>query len=276
MRLICTITLLVFFNSIFCQYLVPYRSGNKWGYSNTNGDIVIKPKYRTVNFFYSNTKVNGIAPVKRLKKYFYINKKGKKCFKEKFDKARGFNTVQQAYVTNNEETYCINLQGKKTRCQGYCDGSIDLKSYFHKYSKNGKIGLTIYDSQIRPKNISIDENKKTPPIWDKFIENQNGLAAVLKDGKWGIIDTKLKLISEYKYDTIITRDNERTNGDFKVKINDNWGLLDRKGRTILEPIYFKTAYSRGSLIRVWTSNDYWYYIHKNGTEYHDKRRITKK
>lgn len=50
----------VFSSSLFSQeniYLIPYRSGKLWGYSDTLGNIKIKPQFDSVSFFYNSNQV---------------------------------------------------------------------------------------------------------------------------------------------------------------------------------------------------------------------------
>lgn len=75
-RVILTILVLVCFGEAFSQdvkkinpdSLVPFRAGSKWGFSDVNGNLIIKPQYQSVSFFYNNR-----AIVKKHNKYYLIN-----------------------------------------------------------------------------------------------------------------------------------------------------------------------------------------------------------
>src|SRR5690554_2070394 len=60
MKTINLIFNLLFYSTIFCQtqyadvnYLIPYNDHGKWGWSDTLGDIKIKPKYEKTGFFHA-------------------------------------------------------------------------------------------------------------------------------------------------------------------------------------------------------------------------------
>jgi WG containing repeat len=75
--------------SVFAQdadsSLIPYRQGDLWGYSGPYKNIVIKPEYEETDFFYE-----GFAIVKKGNKYGYINKEGKVVIPIKFFVAKPF------------------------------------------------------------------------------------------------------------------------------------------------------------------------------------------
>lgn len=70
------------------QIVVPFRLGNRWGYSDTLGKIKIKPKYDTVSLFDYDMIYKGghvIAEVKLGGKPMMINEKGSVVVPPKYD-----------------------------------------------------------------------------------------------------------------------------------------------------------------------------------------------
>lgn len=103
----------------------------------------------------------------------------------------------------------------------------------------------------------------------------NGVAAVKKDGKWALINSKLKLVTDFKYDEILVDSNgfcsqfsvivarqgdkymfinhegknlsaqsfdgasmaASDNGYIAVKIADQWGYADAEGNIVIKPKY---------------------------------------
>lgn len=65
-----------FYNS---RYLIPYRENNLWGFSDTLGNIRIKPVYDKTNFFYF-IDMGYYAPVYKENKKSFINDTGKLVF----------------------------------------------------------------------------------------------------------------------------------------------------------------------------------------------------
>lgn len=257
--------------SIYSQQLYPYRVGDKWGYSDSKGKIIIKPKFNSAGFFFSNLKITSpIACVKKGKKYIFINKKGKKVIKEKFDKAYGFNSyTSYSRVTKNGKEYCIDKNGDKTRCITYCSGPRSIMSYFHKYSKNGKIGVYYFKPILTPQGKDSVEKVVLPAIWDSFYENNYGFAIVEQDGKFGIINKKFELIVSYKYDKILTTQSNRKSGQFKIFEDGKWGLLNRQGKMLIEPKYYKIDFFNRNVTKAWLDNNFWFYIDKKGFEFYE-------
>jgi len=57
--------------SYYSEGLVAVKLGDKWGFINTNSDIIIPFKYDIARVF-----SQGLAPVKSAGKWYYINKEG--------------------------------------------------------------------------------------------------------------------------------------------------------------------------------------------------------
>ena len=77
-------------------------------------------------------------------------------------------------------------------------------------------------------------------IYDNINEFENGKAAFINNGKWGIINVKGEIIIKPKYDFLLTR----RDGLFvfgKESGNHSWmyGLLDTCGNTIIPAKYSK-------------------------------------
>ena len=69
------------------QNLIPYRVGDKWGYSNEKGELVIKAKYQEAGEFRD--------------KITWVNKRGRKKTRFKFDEANYFG-FRTAYVRKGD------------------------------------------------------------------------------------------------------------------------------------------------------------------------------
>ena len=63
---------------------------------------------------------------------------------------------------------------------------------------------------------------------------KNGLAPVKKNGKWGFIDSKNKLILPYRYDGA----SSFINGMARVRLAELTGMIDKKGKEII-PLQFQ-------------------------------------
>ncbi|MDP2175181.1 MAG: WG repeat-containing protein [Bacteroidota bacterium] len=163
--------------------LIPYRVGEKWGYSDTSGLIKIAPKYQETHFFENNfafvmkdSFYYGINTSEKILcgpfKYhgdfssglcqvidtnqlnYYINYDGKKAFNQNFDICEGF-SEGLAVVSINKKLGIINTKGEWIKKPSFDTSSRSFKSgfllalskgrYFY-LNKNG-------EEMILPKNM---------------------------------------------------------------------------------------------------------------------------
>ena len=197
----------------------------------------------------------------------------KKIIDDEFDKAENFNSYSNSTrVTKNDSVYYINSKGENIRPTFGCGGSYSAFSYFIPYKKNGKIGFQ------RTKRVKSTVNKdsiiyiKTPAIWDNFKENGKRFSALLKDNKWRIVNWDLELVSATFYDSVITSENDRKEGQFLVKKDTKWGALNFKGEKLIDTKYYKLDYFIGNYAKAWLNPTFWFYIDKKGTEYYTERK----
>lgn len=256
-----TILILLSNFSIFAQELIPYRKGDKFGFANRQKEIVVEPQFDEVGIA-----GYGLNWVRVSDKYGYANQ-GKLITKIEFDKVGNF-YFPTARVFKNDSSFCINLSGKKSPCISGCGnrpviGSVKFKTY----QQNEKIGLLYNDFIQNKKDSFLLIIDSTEAIWDDLVENYLGLAAVSKDGKWGIINEKEELIIDYFYDEISLTPSRQTFPFFITKKDNHYGFIDYKGKIIADPIYTKVDYFQHGVAKVWTSEDFWFYIDMEGKEY---------
>lgn len=65
-------------------------------------------------------------------------------------------------------------------------------------------------------------------------------------GKYGLIDTKGRVVLPVEYDEIINFD-EEDRSRWMIKKDGVWGLIDDKAKIIITPQYDKLDYYRGML-----------------------------
>ena len=83
---------------------------------------------------------------------------------------------------------------------------------------------------------------------EEDIFTNNTLFVDKKDGKYGLIDKKGKTVVEYIYDEM-TRQNEF--GYVAVKKDGKWGVIDRNGKVVQDPIYELDDYLKVDFIGTW-------------------------
>lgn len=133
------ITLIIFILgftlSLFAQSnadtLIPCRKGNKWGYMNISGELVIKTKYDEAYPFENNrgrVKMNG--------KYGFINKKGEVKIDLKYEHVADFiNGVAILSVGIFYLDTLGNEQLVKVGCGGSYLGMEDYRVFEKKWAK---------------------------------------------------------------------------------------------------------------------------------------------
>ena len=170
---------------IFNEGRAPVRIKNKWGFINVNGEVVIPLEYSDVDLF-----GEGLAPVKKWLNYSYIDTIGNKVIDDIYIYASKF-YEGLAFVNHL--------------------GSV---SYINKF---GKVVIGSYDHGLM------------------FGE---GFAAVSSGDKWGFIDKRGELVIDMKFDDaryfsegLAVASRKDADGCFKC------GFINRHGDYVIEPQY---------------------------------------
>lgn len=167
-------------SNAFSQNRVPFRNGDKWGFSDTLGNIVIDTIYDGVSFFY-----DASANVRIADRYFLINPKGERISDMSFDEMGEYS--EGLYSVKKDEVYgFINSKGKLVVPPKYAAVSpynSGLAAF--QVSGNDKIGFLDAKGKIKIK-----------PQFDQ-VDNfvKSGFAIVKKDSVLFIINKKGKKVS---------------------------------------------------------------------------------
>lgn len=197
------------------------RSDKKIGFINTKGEVVIAPKFvKAFNF------ENGYAKVKEYDKWGLIDTSGKFFVKADYD---GISSVYEGnIVARRGERHGLIINGEFKEVEGaqkVWDFSVNKNNTYAK--KNDKIGF-----------IDNKGNWIVEPAYDKVRAFKNGLAPVMKDKKWGYINTKGEVVIPFKYKDaeIFSED-----GLAPVKVAKLWGFVNAKGELVISDQYVITA-----------------------------------
>ena len=170
----------------FSDGLAAVKKDKKYGYIDTQGRVVIPLEYDTTYGF-----SEGLAPVKKDGKWGYIDTQGRVVIQLEYDKAGSFS-----------------------------EGLAEVQ-------KDGKWGYIDTQGQV----VIPLEYDAIGPFYEHLeaIGSFDGLARVQKDGKWGYIDTLGQVVIPLEYDDV---------GHFPVELNhvqkdDIWGVIDAKGQVVL-------------------------------------------
>lgn len=217
--------------------LVPYRSGDKWGFSNTSAKLTIQPSYDEVTWF-----SEGYAAVRKGTKWGYINEAGKLVIPLKYTVAKAF---RKGFLPkgNTNEADSVLFAGASLQADGY-EICIDTK------------GIKMPVCPAIPEN-SVEENRvpvKTVKIEKEYsLANNDGLFdkvvddytipngsekyyIAVKDNNYGVFNSKFETIVPFEYSNIKTV-NSGGNTYLQVAKFNNTGLLDNVGKEIIKPQY---------------------------------------
>lgn len=253
--------------------LAAIKLGDKWGFINNLGNIIVKLEYDDARRFH-----NGYAPVKKNWKWGFINKKGDIVVPAKYDDV-GFFEEGLASVKLNGKWGFVDSNGNVSVPIIYePEGLFDIGS--DHYFKNGYAAVSLSSSKgnygvlidkrgniVTPKEkyakvydycdglarfmvVYIKNGKRSPkygyiniagnevisPNYDGAKDFCGGYAIVEKDEKIGIIDKNGKIIIPFKYDDLWDNHNY-PNGLAVCKMNNKNLLIDMKGNELIPPVY---------------------------------------
>ena len=196
--------------------LYPLQIGNKWGYVNKVGCVVIEPRFSLAFFFEGR-----LARVHVNYQWGVIDKTGRFIIEPQYGGIGRFRDGL-ASVKKNEKVGFINEAGKIIV-------PIEGDSKIMPEYKNG---VAIFLKNGNP--FYVDKNG-TYITRDQFCQktecyNYNRIHPVGKDGKWGLVDAKNELILKPQYDHI----NHEKDGLFLVKKNDRYGFIDKMGNLVID------------------------------------------
>ncbi len=255
------------------EKFVPYRIANKWGYSNREGIILIKPQYDSASLFYE-----GRAIVKAKDLYYLINSKNIKINKT------GFNIMslleccgvlisgkkEVLYeVTDKTRTFIIDKDGKEEidcRCQ---EQEVEEK-LFNKLIKDSIIGDSNYWYFIndpRRKVYNWIANPEAGYIFHDYyvVKSDSLFGLVFNDG------IEIKQIFNTKYDNIFLWFKNFYERHYIVRKNGKESLITET--KIVIPYKYKTIVptdKKYELFLVQTENGKMGFINYSGFEYFQK------
>ncbi|MEQ1922171.1 MAG: WG repeat-containing protein [Pyrinomonadaceae bacterium] len=199
LALVFTLVLSVYAQPHNSEKLLPFTEHKKWGFINTNGDVVIKPQFDYVRDF-----SDGLSAVRIDRKWGYIDATGKWIVEPKYELAQQFAEgraqVRTGGMWSSEPVYLI---GGETF---YID----------------KSGSVIFKLLRSPLGTSYDDYT--------FSE---GLLSVQLDHGYGYLDTSGKTSIEGRFDYA----GDFSEGVAGVWVGNNIGYVDQQGKFVIPPEY---------------------------------------
>jgi len=200
------------------------KKNNLWGFINKKGTIVIQPKYKTVWAF-----KNGFARVLNFKNLIgFINKKGKEVIKPQYENANDF--VDGLAIVQQDGKYNYIDQSNQKR---YTD------NFF--YADDFKENQAIVETENGFGLITKQGKFHIQPEYDELRwASDDNLIAFRKKGKWGVMKIDSTILIEASYQDIGVFEN----GLAYVIKDDLYGLIDIDGEYIVEPQYAQIWYAQ--------------------------------
>lgn len=234
-RLVTFFVLLASFCNLTSQsnaVIVPYLDGDKWGFMNSEKQVVVSPIYDE-----AYPPFNQMARVKKGKKYGYVNMEGKESIRCQYNEAEDFR-YGIAQVSKRGKASVIKTNGKKNnRSIGVCGTHPCLLAKISKkiqiYQEDGAYG--IYHNQAnRYDQMDSAKVDTLPPIWDTIIPVTHQLMYVVSDGLGCFIHEGSNLSHkitqiEYQYEDIQLFDcgfcSSGKNSIIGIKKDGLWGYI---------------------------------------------------
>jgi hypothetical protein len=252
---------LVSFQSI-AQVLFPIEIKGKWGYMNTDGEVVLAAVYD-----YADDFAGEYAVVAKGNQPCIINKKGKAVIDTgMYQFISPVSEGLAAVVDYTKHKFYINMNGKKV---------ITLPDSIYEVRKF-KNGLAVVSKQVDIHELKfgrdivtlgyvfgyMDTTGKmaTGFIFDDADEMRNGIAKVRQGALFGLINAKGEWLLQPTYKSIGNFNEEKAT----VETDGKFGYINMKGEVII-PVQFEYAYDfTEGLAGIWSGGKYGY-INETGT-----------
>lgn len=203
------------------EVLMPYLKGDKYGYANSKGQIVIEPKYDYVLLF-----EKGYALVRLNYKWGLIKETGHVIIEPIARQLSNFDSNNLTEITVENKSGVINTKGEWVVPCNY--SRVDIKPNFIEVT-NSDNQTAIFDLKGKTivdfKNIEFRFPESTLAFSNFIItelDQQFGLSEIEKTGEF-----KERIPPQYKSLSIL---NDKL---FEVQLDDKWGLVDSDNKLIV-------------------------------------------
>ncbi len=203
------------FNEGLAAFSVIDSSGEKWGFINKDGKVVINPQFKNVGRF-----SEGICAVENHEgKWGFIDKQGKIIINYQF------NNIGERFIRNKAVVYLDKKAGLIDQ-----KGKFVINPQFSKMMNDGDNYLIEQDN----KSGWCDKDGKiiiNPQFEEAFPFKGYKLAAVKSGKSWGYIDLEGRIVINPQFDIALPY-----NGKFALVENSKkFGFIDIEGKYIINP-----------------------------------------
>lgn len=269
--------------------MIRVRKGNLWGFYDTTGRKVIDYQYRTESDFSEGLAVINVDIDSMTVKYGYINKNNEIVIPARYEFAMTF--FEGLAVIKDYDRYgMIDRNGKEVmpckyiglsgmidgRCFAF-DAETELAAMFDKnmkqltdfkYNEIQFYNEGFYTARIGNQFTYLDKKgRECFGMYEELSGFFDGYSMVKKDGKYGIINRKGKIILPIEYDNSGWRTMEYIFSEnlAMVEKDGKYGFVNKRGKIVIPIIYESAYHCTEGLIPV-EKNGVWGYIDKEGNE----------
>ena len=206
--------------------LAAIRTGEKWGFVNHEGTVVVPPKYDFVEDF----SPEGFAAVglrgEMFDKWGFVNYQGRVIAAPKYNGVSDFKE-------NFASVSLIDTSDYTAPTTGYIDktGKLAIPIKFHQTHDFNDGLAAVSNSQGKWGFINGKGQLIIPFQFDRVYDFNEGIAKVYNQNnqKWGFINKRGNLIINYQYQDPGITYGVFQNGLAKVRLNNLEGWIDQKG-----------------------------------------------
>lgn len=202
--------------------LIPYASGDRWGFINWEGKIVINPQFESAHAFSS-----GRALVSKKTRYGFVGPDGILALPIQYENATDFSAEGIAWVANlGEPLQAIDSKGNVLFTCESCDYAMKF------YNGMSRFAVT-EDDELRYGYLNSEGQVQLPAKYKSASPFCEGLAIVgNEDGEYGFIDREGKLVINHQFEDAFPFN---ANGEAMVKQGDQWGVVNKSGQYKINP-----------------------------------------
>lgn len=218
----------------------------KWGYIDSNGQLVVKARYEEASNYNSNR-----AVVSTGREFLILDDKGEeiKIPIKKVQLVEPFSEGLAAYLSNEGRWGFMNTSGESVITPAY--RSVGKMSEGLVWFKNNSHNVGFIDKK---------GNEVIKPIYQTAFDFSDGLALVEnEDGKWLYVDREGREMIPSKADKL----KSFKDGLAVASLNEQYGFIDKTGSWAISPKYEETLGFQNGYAPV-KINSNWGFINLNG------------
>lgn len=233
----------------FQDGVVGIQVGKKWGYLNTEGKLVISPKYDVANVF-----SNGFSTVRSSGKWMIVGATGTEItFSDNVTDAKPF-SEGLAPIRIDDMWGFASTNGNTAIKPIFKSVGYFSKGLAWAKTTDGKVGFINQKGEwvIKPKYeaakdfsegfarvklagnwtfVDTKGNEINTPTADTFGDFSDGLAYAKTEGKVGFINKEGKMVIEQQFEKV----RDFNNGYAAILQDGKWGFIDTNGNWVVKP-----------------------------------------